>query len=106
MTQENQVNPSRQDFVRTAFDRLQSVAEVAHILIDSEPSHISYAQALGMACEKIGAGTGLLFLVEGLGRELVLASSVGIDANDLAPKPQNPEQIKLLITVTVLASFL
>lgn len=87
MTPENPSAPTRLDFVRTAFDRLQSVADVAHVLIDSEPSQVSYAEALGMACEKIGAKTGLLFLSDDSSQELVLAASVGVEGNDFAQWP-------------------
>jgi len=83
MTPENSDRPPRLDFIREAFSRLQSVAEVGHLLIESEPSRLSYAESLRLACREIGAGTGMLFLLDPEQDELLLAASVGIDPTSL-----------------------
>jgi len=80
MIQEKRDRPPRLDFIREAFSRLQSVAEVGHLLIESEPSRLSYAESLRRACKEIGAGTGMLFLMDPEQEELLLAASVGVEA--------------------------
>lgn len=82
MTPENDDRPPRLDFIREAFSRLQSVAEVGHLLIESEPSRLSYAESLRRACEEMGAGTGLLFIHDSDRERLLLAASIGVDDSD------------------------
>lgn len=87
---ERSSSPPRLDLIRDALIRLESVADVGHILLEGTPTDGSYTEALALACEKTRATIGLLFTCCPSSNHLKLAASTGLHGMPGGPPPALP----------------